>query len=117
MSDVRCINVADFEGLAAEKLEAGALGYFAGGACDEVTLGENVEAWRRWRLRPRMLVDVSGVQTSAQVLEAEVSMPILVAPVAYQRLVNSEGEVGMARAAAAAGAGMCLSTLGTGGRV
>jgi isopentenyl diphosphate isomerase/L-lactate dehydrogenase-like FMN-dependent dehydrogenase len=107
------INIADFERVAAEKLEAGVLGYFAGGACDEVTLRDNVEGWQRWRLRPRMLVDVSAVETSAQVLGAEVSMPILVAPVAYQRLADSEGEVGMARAAAAAGTVMCLSTLAT----
>jgi isopentenyl diphosphate isomerase/L-lactate dehydrogenase-like FMN-dependent dehydrogenase len=107
------INVSDFERFASQKLEAGVLGYFAGGACDEVTLGENVGAWRRWRLRPRMLVDVSGVRTSAEVLGAEVSMPVLVAPVAYQRLVDPEGEVGMARAAAGVGTVMCLSTLAT----
>lgn len=107
------INVADFERVAAEKLEAGPLGYFNGGAGDEVTLGENVSAWRNWRLRPRMLVDVSEVRTSAQVLGAEVAMPVLVAPVAYQRLVDDEGEVAMARAAADAGTVMCLSTLAT----
>ena len=50
------VNVADFERVAAEKLDAGVLGYFAGGAGDEVTLRDNVAAWRRWRLRPRMLV-------------------------------------------------------------
>ena len=107
------INVADFERAASEKLDAGALGYFAGGAGDEVTLRDNVEGWRRWRLRPRMLVDVSEVRTSAEVLGGEVSMPVLVAPVAYQRLADESGEVGMARAAAEAGTVMCLSTLAT----
>jgi len=107
------INVADFERVAAERLEAGVLGYFAGGACDEVTLGDNVAAWRRWRLRPRMLAGVGEVRTSAEVLGAEVSMPILVAPVAYQRLVDPDGEAGMARAAAGASTVMCLSTLAT----
>ncbi len=107
------INVADFERAAAEKLDAGVLGYFAGGAGDEVTLRENVGAWRRWRLRPRMLAGVSDVHTDAEVLGAAASMPILIAPVAYQRLVDEEGEVAMARAAAAAGAVMCLSTLAT----
>ena len=52
------INVADFERVAAEKLDPGVLGYFAGGAGDELTLRENVAAWRRWRLRPRVLADV-----------------------------------------------------------
>jgi isopentenyl diphosphate isomerase/L-lactate dehydrogenase-like FMN-dependent dehydrogenase len=107
------INVADAERAASQKLDAGSLGYFSGGAGDEVTLRDNVEAWRRWRLRPRVLVDVSEVTTSAQVLGGPVSMPLLVAPVAYQRLVDSEGEVGMARAAADAGTVMCLSTLAT----
>jgi isopentenyl diphosphate isomerase/L-lactate dehydrogenase-like FMN-dependent dehydrogenase len=107
------INVADYERAAAERLEPGVLGYFAGGAGDEVTLRENVGAWRRWRLRPRMLAGVEDVRTSTEVLGAEASMPVLVAPVAYQRLVNEEGEAGMAQAAAEAGAVMCLSTLAT----
>jgi isopentenyl diphosphate isomerase/L-lactate dehydrogenase-like FMN-dependent dehydrogenase len=59
------------------------------------------------------LADVGAVGTSAEVLGGEVAMPILVAPVAYQRLVDPSGEVGMARAAAAAGTVMCLSTLAT----
>jgi isopentenyl diphosphate isomerase/L-lactate dehydrogenase-like FMN-dependent dehydrogenase len=107
------INVADAERVAAEKLDAGALGYFAGGAGDELTLRENVEAWTRWRLRPRVLTDVSEVTTQVELLGAPISMPILVAPVAYQRLVDPEGEVAMARAAAAAETVMCLSTLAT----
>jgi isopentenyl diphosphate isomerase/L-lactate dehydrogenase-like FMN-dependent dehydrogenase len=107
------INVADFERLAAEKLDAGAMGYFAGGAGDELTLRDNVAAWSRWRLRPRVLVDVSEVRTEVELLGGPVSMPVLVAPVAYQRLVDAEGEVGMARAAADIGTVMCLSTLAT----
>src|SRR5262245_31684192 len=96
------ISAADAERVAAEKLEAGPLGYFAGGAGDEMTLRENVEAWKRWRLRPRVLTDVSQVSTAAELLGAPASMPILVAPVAYQRLADPEGEIGMARAAAEA---------------
>jgi isopentenyl diphosphate isomerase/L-lactate dehydrogenase-like FMN-dependent dehydrogenase len=107
------INVADFERAAVEKLDAGTAGYFFGGACDEVTLGENVARWRQWRLRPRMLAGHSEWDTRAEVLGGEVSMPVLVAPVAYQRLVDEEGEPAMARAAATAGTVMCLSTLAT----
>jgi isopentenyl diphosphate isomerase/L-lactate dehydrogenase-like FMN-dependent dehydrogenase len=107
------INVADAELAASEKLDPGPLGYYAGGAGDEVTLRDNVEAWRRWRLRPRMLVDVSEVTTAAEVLGKPAAMPILVAPVAYQRLAHAEAEVGMAAGAADAGAVMCLSTLAT----
>jgi isopentenyl diphosphate isomerase/L-lactate dehydrogenase-like FMN-dependent dehydrogenase len=112
MSDAP-INVADVERLAAAKLDAGTAGYFFGGAGDEVTLQDNVAAWRRWRLRPRALAGLSEWRTEVEVLGAPVSMPILVAPVAYQRLVDPEGEAAMARAAAAVGTVMCLSTLAT----
>lgn len=106
-------NCAEFERAAAARLEPGVLGYFAGGAGDEVVLADNVEAWRRWRLRPRMLAGLREWGTSIEVLGAEAASPILVAPVAYQGLVDPEGEVAMARAAAAAGTVMCLSTLAT----
>ncbi len=107
------INIADFERMAGEALDAGVAGYFFGGAGDEVTLAENVAAWGHWRLRPRMLAGHGEWTTRAAVLGAEASMPVLVAPVAYQRLVDPDGEVAMARAAAAAGTVMCLSTLAT----
>ena len=107
------VNVGDFERAAAEKLDPGVAGYFFGGAGDEVTLAENSAAWRGWMLRPRVLAGHREWSTRAEVLGADVSMPILVAPVAYQRLVDPEGEVAMARAAAAAGTVMCLSTLAT----
>ena len=107
------INVADYERIASERLEAGPLGYFGGGAGDELTLRENVAAWRRWRLRPRVLVDVGETSTATTVLGREVSMPVLVAPVAFQALAHADGEAGMARAAAAAGTIMSLSTIAT----
>jgi isopentenyl diphosphate isomerase/L-lactate dehydrogenase-like FMN-dependent dehydrogenase len=107
------LTVSDYERLAESVLEEGALGYFAGGACDERTLSENVEAWRRYRLRPRVLVDVDGTTTATTVLGTEVSMPVLVAPTAFQRMAHPDGEGATARAAAAAGTIMCLSTLAT----
>jgi isopentenyl diphosphate isomerase/L-lactate dehydrogenase-like FMN-dependent dehydrogenase len=107
------INVADYERLAAERLEPGPHAYFAGGAADERTLRANVAAFGRYNLRPRVLVDVSAVSTAATVLGTEVSMPVLVAPVAFQRLAHPDGEVAMARAAAAAGTIMTLSTIAT----
>ncbi|MFN8159723.1 MAG: alpha-hydroxy acid oxidase [Solirubrobacterales bacterium] len=107
------VNASDFERLASERLEAAVFGYFAGGAADEVTLRENPLAWRRWRLRPRVLVDVSAVSTEARILGGPCSMPIGVAPVAFQKLVDPQGEVAMARAVAAAGTVMSLSTIAT----
>ena len=106
-------NVADYERIAAARMDAGAYGYFAGGAGDEHTLDDNVAAYRRWALRPRALVDVGTATTATTVLGAALSMPLLVAPVAFQRMAHPDGEPGMARAAAAAGTAMVLSTLAT----
>jgi isopentenyl diphosphate isomerase/L-lactate dehydrogenase-like FMN-dependent dehydrogenase len=107
------VNVADAEREGLEKLERGPRDYFAGGAGDEVTLRENVAAWGNWRLRPRVLNDVREVSTAVEVLGKRVEMPVLVAPVAYQRMAHPHGEAAMAAGAAAAGTAMCLSTLST----
>jgi 4-hydroxymandelate oxidase len=105
------LNVAEYERLAEERLEPGAFGYFAGGAGDEWTLRENFAAFNRWILRPRMLVDVASVTTQTTVLGQDVSMPVLVAPTALQRLAHPGGEVAAARAAATAGTIFCMSTV------
>jgi isopentenyl diphosphate isomerase/L-lactate dehydrogenase-like FMN-dependent dehydrogenase len=105
------VNIADLERLATKRLEPGPHGYFAGGAGDERTLRRNAEAFEGWELRPRVLVDVSDISTRSTVLGTEIEMPILVAPVAFQLLAHPEGEAGMARAAAAAGTILCLSSL------
>ncbi|MGZ4282259.1 MAG: alpha-hydroxy acid oxidase [Gaiellaceae bacterium] len=105
------VNVDDFEAAARERLDPGAYAYYAGGSGDEQTLRANAAAFARWELRPRVLVDVDEVSTATTVLGAELSMPLLVAPTAFQRLACPDGELAMARAAAAAGTAMTLSTL------
>jgi 4-hydroxymandelate oxidase len=105
------INVADFEAAAHERLDPGVYDYIAGGAGDEYTLRGNRKAFERWELRPRVLVDISGVSTATTVLGTEVALPVLVAPTAFQRLAHPEGELATGRAAAAAGTIMSLSTL------
>ncbi|WP_354702084.1 4-hydroxymandelate oxidase [Paraconexibacter sp. AEG42_29] len=110
-SDPCCL--ADYEALAVDLLEPGPHGYFAGGAGDERTLRANVTAWGDHQLLPRVLVDVSGVSTATTVLGTDVAMPVLVAPVALQKMAHPDGEAGMARAAAAAGTIMTLSTIAT----
>jgi isopentenyl diphosphate isomerase/L-lactate dehydrogenase-like FMN-dependent dehydrogenase len=107
------LNVWDYERLAAERLDTGAHGFYAGGAGDEQTLRDNVEAYRGWILRPRVLVDVETCTTATTVLGQEISMPLLVAPVAFQRLAHPDGELGMARAALDVDTIMCLSTFAT----
>ncbi len=107
------INLHDYERLAEERLQAGPLGYYAGGAGDERTLRDNAAAWGRRRLRPRVLVDVGEVSTTTSVLGIPVSMPVLVAPTALHRMAHPDGEQATARAAAAAGTLLTLSTLAT----
>jgi isopentenyl diphosphate isomerase/L-lactate dehydrogenase-like FMN-dependent dehydrogenase len=105
------INVGEYVAAAAAKVAPEIWCYFEGGAGDEVTLRANVAAYGRWRFRPRMLVDVSEVRTETTLLGTPVSMPLGIAPFAMQRLLQQEGEVSTARAAAAAGALMTVSTL------
>ena len=103
--------VEDFERRAADLLEPALLAYYAGGAGDEVTLNENREAFRRWHLRPRTLVDVGAVTTAAHVLGREVALPVLLAPIGFQGLARPDGELAAARAAAATRTIYCLPTL------
>jgi len=107
------INVADYVEAAREKVAPEVWCYFEGGAMDEVTLRANVAAYGRWRLRPRMLVDVSEISLGTTLLGTPISMPLGVAPFAMQRLLVPEGECATARAAAAANALMVVSTLTT----
>jgi len=92
-------------------MDRGAFDYYAGGAGDERTLEMNSKGYDRYVLRPRVLVDVARVDTSATVLGERLAMPILVAPTALQRLAHRDGEAATARAAAAAGTLMCVSTV------
>ena len=105
--------IADFEERAAAVLEEGPYGYYAGGAGDELTLDDNVQAWRRIRIRPRVLVDVSERDPGTTLLGRRRPHPILVAPTAYHRLAHPDGEEATARGAAAAEAIFCLSSLAT----
>jgi isopentenyl diphosphate isomerase/L-lactate dehydrogenase-like FMN-dependent dehydrogenase len=107
------VNIWDYERLAEEKLDANAHAYFAGGAGDELTLRDNVAAFERRKLRPRVLVDVREVTTATTVLGTEVALPVLIAPLAMQRMAHPDGEEATARAAAAAGTVMCLSSAAT----
>src|SRR5437763_14336578 len=75
-------NLLELEDLARAKVPRPSFDYIAGGAEDEVSLRRNREAFTKWALRPRVLVDVSRRDTSTSVLGQRVSMPILVAATA-----------------------------------
>jgi len=107
------VNIAEVLAAAAAKVDPSIWCYFEGGAGDEVTLRANDAAFRRWLLRPRMLVDVAEISCATTVLGTPVSMPLLVAPFAMHRLLDPEGEVATARAARAAGTLFCVSTITT----
>ena len=106
----RIVTLADFEPLARAVMEPSAFDYVAGGSWDEVSLHENIAAWRRRRFRPRVLLDVSGVDPTSTFLGQPSALPVAVAPMAFQSLAHSEGEIEAARGAAAAGIPYTLST-------
>ncbi len=107
------INLFEYETLATEHLSQMALDYYASGAWDEMTLRDNRAAFKRFKLRPRMLVDVSQRDLSTTILGQSLQSPILIAPMAFQCLADPEGEVATAKAAAQSGTVMVLSTLAT----
>lgn len=107
------LSVADYEALARERMEATAFDYFAGGAGDELTLADNVEAFRRVRLRPRALRGVVEADTTVALCGQRLAQPMLLAPTAFNRLAHPDGELAAARAAAAEDTVFCCSTMAT----
>jgi 4-hydroxymandelate oxidase len=103
------MDIAAWEAAGRAAIDPVAWAYVAGGVGDECTVTDNVAAWRRMRLRPHMLRDVSSVSTATTVLGTAVPSPILVAPTAMHLLVHPEAERATARGAAAADAVYVLS--------
>jgi 4-hydroxymandelate oxidase len=106
-------NVAQYEGAARALLTPAIYDYYAGGAEDELTLRWNEAAFRQFALRPRVLVDVSRIDPSVELLGDRLAFPVLLAPTAFQRLAHPDGELATARAAATAGTVFVSSTLST----
>src|SRR5438105_3530507 len=109
------ITLTDYERAAEESMEPGAHGYAFGGAGDEITLADNLASWRRLALRPRVLVGVGHRDPSVLLLGRRRPHPLVVAPMAFQRLAHRDGEIASAQAAAATDTIMCLSTHATTG--
>ena len=105
------VNVEELEAIARARLDKGVYDYYAGGAEDELAVRGNREAFQRLRLKYRVLVDVSTVDVATRLLGTPLSLPVLLAPTALHRLADPEGEKATARAAAAAGTLMTLSTV------
>lgn len=107
------VNVCEYEELARQKLPKMVFDYYASGAEDQWTLKENRNAFERIRFRPRILIDVTKVDLSTNVLGFNISMPIMVAPTAMQRMAHPDGELATARAVAKHGTIMTLSSWAT----
>lgn len=106
----RIVSLAELEPFARERMAGPAFDYVAGGSWDEVTLAENVEAWRRLRFLPRVLTDVRHVDVGGAFLGRPAPLPVAFAPMAVQGMAHPDGEVEAVRGAAAAGIPYCLST-------
>ena len=107
------VSAEDWERAAEEKLEPGPFGYVAGGAGGEATMRANLEAFARWRIRPRMLTGNVQRNLSVDVLGLRSPAPFLLAPIGVLSIVHPEGEVAVARAAASSGVPLVLSSAAT----
>jgi lactate 2-monooxygenase len=104
------VTASELERHARDLLTPQAFGYVAGGAGAELTMRANLEAFERVQIVPRMLRDVSVRDLSTSVLGIAMPAPLLLAPVGVQSIVHPEGELAVARAAAAQGVPFILST-------
>ncbi|PYT14544.1 MAG: alpha-hydroxy-acid oxidizing enzyme [Acidobacteria bacterium] len=104
------LSLFDFEAAAHTRISHGAWERIQGGAADEITLRWNREAYDHIRLKPRVLVDVSKLDTRVKLFGQELPFPILLAPTGAQRFVHPDGELGVARGAAAANATLVISS-------
>ncbi len=109
----RVADVGDLRRLARRRLPRGCFNYIDGAAEDEVTASRNLSAYANWQFRPRVLRDVSDVDTSGVVLGRKVPFPLVIAPTGFGRIAHSQGELAVARASQRAGIPYSLSTMGT----
>jgi 4-hydroxymandelate oxidase len=107
------VTLADFEPLARRRMTHMAFEYVSGGAGDEITLRDNQAAFDRLRLHPRVLVDVSRIDTRLTLFGQDLEFPILLAPTAYHRLVHPDGEIATVHGAALVGATTIASSFAT----
>jgi len=111
ISSPRVVNVDDLRRVADRRLPRVIFDYVDGGAEAEITLRDNRRVFDTVRFRPRNGVAIEGPDLGAVVLGRRTSMPLLLAPCGFTRLVHPDGELAVARAARAAGIGYVLSTM------
>jgi L-lactate dehydrogenase (cytochrome) len=111
LNSSQVVNIEDLRRLAQRRLPKSVFDYLDGGAEAELTLAENCRAFRDVIFRPRGAVAVADCNLKTRVLGHELSLPAMLAPVGYSRLMHPGGEVAAARAAGLAGTGYILSTI------
>lgn len=109
----RAASVQDLRRIARRRLPRGVFDYVDGAAEDEVTRARNAAAYRDVQFRPRVLRDVGNIDTSTTLLGEPLAYPLVLAPTGFTRMVDPEGELAVARAAARAGLPYTLSTMST----
>ena len=107
----KAVSIEDLRELSSRRVPKVVFNYIDGGAESEWTLRENRRAFDEVTFRPQQAVAVPACDLRTRVLGMELSMPLLLAPVGYLRVMHPEGEIGAARAAGRAGVGMILSTV------
>jgi len=108
---MKAVNIDDLRSLARSRVPRLVFDYIDGGAEAEFTMRENLRAFEEVRLRPRQAIAFSQCDMRTRVTGCELSLPMLLAPVGYCRVMHPDGEIGAARAAGRAGAGYILSTV------
>lgn len=106
-------SVEDLRRIAKRRLPGGVFDYIDGGAEDERSLARNSSAFAQFEFQPRILRDVSRLDTSTTIFGRPAAMPLILAPTGFTRIAQSQGELSVARAAARAGIPWSLSTMGT----
>jgi L-lactate dehydrogenase (cytochrome) len=106
-------SVDDYRRIARRRLPRGVFDYIDGGAEDERSLAHNVAAFARYEFQPRVLRDVSRLDTATTLFGRQMAMPLVLAPTGFTRIAQSQGELAVARAAGRAGIPCSLSTMGT----
>jgi (S)-2-hydroxy-acid oxidase len=111
--DLSCLTIKELEHHAYNLMDKQTRDYYNEGADSGSTLLENMEAYAKYRIRPRVLRDVSNIDTSVNIFGHRNSVPFGVAPTAMQCLAHSDGELGTARACKNKGVAMGLSSFAT----
>ncbi|ORA32819.1 alpha-hydroxy acid oxidase [Mycobacterium aquaticum] len=106
-----CKTLEDLHRLARRRLPRPVADYVDGGADEELSLADNVAAFRRWRFTPSVLIDVADVDTSTTLLGHHSALPLGLAPTGYTRMISPLGEPAVAAAAGRAGVPYVLSTM------